>query len=52
MDRGDLLFRYVAKNRRALLKDVLSLKTKLDTRQAAIDLLADDTEDLVHIHGL
>ena len=52
MDRGDLPFRYVGKHRRALLKDVLSLKTKLDTRQAAMNLLAEDTEDLVQTHGL
>lgn len=43
MDRGDLPFRYVGKHRRALLKDVLSLKTELDTRQAAIDLLESRT---------
>ncbi len=32
MDRGDLPFRYVGKHRRALLKDVLALKSKLDKR--------------------
>lgn len=52
MDRGDLPFRYVGKHRRALLKDVLALKSKLDTRQAAMDALADDTEDLIETHGL
>lgn len=52
MDRGDLPFRYVGKHRRALLKDVLALKSKLDTRQAALDALADDTEDLIQTHGL
>jgi hypothetical protein len=52
MDRGDLPFRYVGKHRRALLKDVLSLKTTLDTRQAAMNLLAEDTEDLVQTHGI
>ncbi|MFK4771746.1 DNA-binding protein [Rhizobium sp. ZW T2_16] len=52
MDRGDLPFRYVGKHRRALLKDVLALKSRLDVRQAAIDLLAEDTEDLVQTHGL
>jgi hypothetical protein len=52
MDRGDLPFRYVGKHRRALLKDVLVLKSRLDTRQAAMDALADDTEDLIQTHGL
>ena len=52
MDRGDLPFRYVGKHRRSLLKDVLALKTKLDTRQAAMDALANDTEDLIQTHGL
>lgn len=52
MDRGDLPFRYVGKHRRALLKDVLALKTRLDTRQAAMDVLAEDTEDLIQTHGL
>lgn len=52
MDRGDLPFRYVGKHRRALLKDVLALKSKFDTRQAAMDALADDTEDLIQTHGL
>jgi len=52
MDRGDLPFRYVGKHRRALLKDVLALKSRLDVRQAAIDLLAEDTDDLVQTHGL
>ena len=52
MDRGDLPFRYVGKHRRALLKDVLALKSKLDTRQSAMDALADDTEDLIQTHGL
>lgn len=52
MDRGDLPFRYVGKHRRALLKDVLALKTMLDTRQAAMDALTEDTEDLIETHGL
>lgn len=52
MDRGDLAFRYVGKHRRALLKDVLALKTKLDTRQVAMEALAEDTEDLIQTHGL
>lgn len=52
MDRGDLAFRYVGKHRRALLKDVLALKTKLDTRQVAMEALAEDTEELIQTHGL
>ncbi len=52
MDRGDLPFRYVGKHRRALLTDVLALKSRLDTRQAAMDTLAEDTEDLIETHGL
>ena len=52
MDRGDLPFRYVGKHRRALLKDVLALKSRLYARQTAMDALAEDTEDLVETHGL
>jgi hypothetical protein len=52
MDRGDLPFRYVGKHRRALLKDVLTLKAKLDTRQAVMDTLTADSEDLIQTHGL
>jgi len=52
MDRGDLPFRYVGKHRRALLKDVLALKSSLDERQNALDALAGDTEDLMVNHGL
>jgi hypothetical protein len=51
MDRGELPFRYVGKHHRALLKDVLVLKSRLDTREAAMDALADDTEDLRETHG-
>lgn len=52
MDRGDLPFRYVGKHRRARLADVLALKDQLDTRQAALDALAEDTEALIRDHGL
>lgn len=52
MDRGELPFRYVGKHRRAKLMDVLTLKTKLDTRQAALDALAEDTEGLKSGHAL
>ena len=46
MDIGDLPFRYVGKHRRAKLKDVLGLKTKIDAQRAAMETLADDAEDL------
>lgn len=46
MDRGDLPFRYVGKHRRALLKDVLALKARLDAQRSALEALADDAEDL------
>ncbi|WP_309762885.1 hypothetical protein [Agrobacterium pusense] len=52
MDRGDLPFRYVGKHRRALLKDVLALKSKLDKRQTAMGVLAEDTDDLIETYGL
>lgn len=52
MDRGDLPFRYVGKHRRALLKDVLALKSRIDARQTTMDALAEDTEDLIQTHGL
>ncbi|WP_149536473.1 DNA-binding protein [Siccirubricoccus phaeus] len=52
MDIGDLPFRYVGKHRRALLKDVLVLKDRLDAHQKALDALAEDTEDLISKHGL
>ena len=52
MDRGELPFRYVGKHRRALLKDVLALKSKLDKRQTAMEALAEDTEDLIGTYDL
>jgi hypothetical protein len=52
MDIGDLPFRYVGKHRRTKLKDVLTLKTKIDARQAALDALAENTETLIRDHGL
>ena len=51
-DVGDLPFRYVGKHRRAKLKDVLALKTKIDAQQAALDALAENTETLIRDHGL
>jgi hypothetical protein len=52
MDIGDLPFRYVGKHRRAKLKDVLALKTKLDAQQAAIKALTEDAEDLRRRYGV
>lgn len=52
MDIGDLPFRYVGKHRRALLKDVLALKARLNAGQKALDALAEDTEYLISNHGL
>ena len=52
MEVGDLPFRYVGRHRRTKLKDVLALKTKLETQQAALDSLAEDTESLMRDHGL
>jgi hypothetical protein len=47
MEVGDLPFRYVGKHRRAKLKDVLALKSKVDAQQTAIDALAEETEKLM-----
>jgi hypothetical protein len=52
MDIGDLPFRYVGKHRRALLKDVLALKAKLDVQRKAMEDLVDDAEDLQRRHGI
>ena len=52
MDIGDLPFRYVGKHRRAKLKDILSLKAKIDTQQAVMDALAENTETLMRDHGI
>lgn len=52
MDRGDLPFRYVGKHRRALLKDVLALKAKLDAGRKAMEDLAADAEDLHVRYGI
>jgi hypothetical protein len=52
MNIGDLPFRYVGTHRRTRLKDVLALKEKLDTTQAALDDLADETEILMRDQGL
>jgi hypothetical protein len=52
MDVGDLPFRYVGKHRRAKLKDVLALKTRIEAQQAAMEALAEDAEDLRRRHGV
>jgi hypothetical protein len=52
MDVGDLPFRYVGKHRRSTLRDVLALKTKIDAQRAAMEALADDSEDLNQRHGV
>ena len=52
MDVGDLPFRYVGKHRRAKLKDVLVLKTKMDAQRKALEALAEDAEDLRRRHGV
>src|SRR5690348_5388564 len=52
MDVGDLPFRYVGKHRRTKLKDILTLKTKLDTQRKAMEGLAEDAEDLRQRYGV
>jgi hypothetical protein len=52
MDMGDLQFRYVGKHRRTKLKDVLALKTKMDTQRKAMESLAEDAEDLRRRYGV
>jgi hypothetical protein len=52
MDIGDLPFRYVGKHRRAKLKDILALKTKLDVQRKALEALAEDAEDLGRHYGV
>jgi hypothetical protein len=52
MNVGDLPFRYVGKHRRALLRDVLALKTKIDGQRAAMEALAADAEDLKQHYGV
>jgi len=45
MDVGDLPFRFVGKHRRAKLRDVLALKTKMDAQQKGLEALAVDAEE-------
>jgi excisionase family DNA binding protein len=51
MEIGELPFRYVGKHRRAKLKDVLALKSRLQTQQAAMKALAEDADDLGQRYG-
>ena len=51
MDIGELPFRYVGKHRRARLKDVLGLKSRIQAQRAAMRALADDAEDLARRRG-
>ena len=51
MDVGDLPFRYVGTHRRAKLKDVLGLRTKIDAEHAAMQALTDDADDLRQRYG-
>ncbi len=52
MDVGDLPFRYVGKHRRATLRDVLTLKSKIDAQRAAMQALAEDADDLQQRYGV
>ena len=52
MDVADLPFRYVGKHRRTKLKEILALKSRIDARQAAMEALAEDAEDLRRRHGV
>ncbi|MDQ0472937.1 DNA-binding protein [Labrys wisconsinensis] len=52
MNLGELPFRYVGKHRRAKLKDVLVLKTRMDAQQKALEALAEDAEDLGRRYGV
>jgi hypothetical protein len=52
MDVGNLPFRYVGKHRRSTLRDVLTLKTKIDAQRVAMEALADDAEDLQQRYGV
>jgi len=52
MDIGDLPFRYVGKHRRARLRDILALKTRIDAQRASMQALADDADDLKKRYGV
>jgi hypothetical protein len=52
LDIGDVPFRYVGKHRRASLRDILALKTRIDAQRAAMEALADEAEDLKQRYGV
>ena len=52
IDAGDLPFRYVGKHRRSKLKDVLALKIKMGAQRKALEVLAEDAEDLRRRYGV
>lgn len=52
MNIGDLPFRYVGAHRRATLRDVFALKTKIDAQRAAVEALADDADDIEQRYGV
>jgi hypothetical protein len=52
MDIGDLPFRYVGNHRRTRLKDVLALKTKMGAQRQAMEVLAEDADDLRRRHDV
>ncbi len=52
MEVGDLPFRQVGTHRRAVLKDVLDLKTKIDRQRTAMEALAADADDLHQTYGV
>lgn len=52
MNIGDLPCRYVGKHRRATLRVVLGLKTRIDAQRLATEALAGDSEELKQIYGI
>jgi hypothetical protein len=51
MEVGELPLRYVGKHRRAKLRDVLGLKSKIDAQRAVMEALAEDAEDIKQRYG-
>jgi hypothetical protein len=52
MDIGDLPFRYVGSHRRAMLKDILTLKATIEAQRSAMNALASDADDLNRRYGV